>query len=182
MPESSRFLVVEFTGDGLTLAEWTRDHPGTTVDLISEPVQRQGNEAMHPSLILVKGVNRAALVQLMDRLDRLYGPVNTISMEAARGRWLARIQVRESQMHSAAAATVTQFQHRFGAPWTHLAEGVVYVRARLPAQEDEDVLVDELERRLKAGRIDAQVSVQEVGSHDYSVWDELVQASIGMAS
>lgn len=181
MVAGTRFLVVEFTGEGLLLAEWTRDHPGTTIDLISEPVHEEGGEAVHPSLMLVRGVNRAALVQLMDRVDRLYGPINTLSMEAGRGRWLARIQVRESQLHSAAALTVTAFQHRLGIPWTHLDDGVVYLRAQLPPQEDAELLVQDLEERFRQAHIEAQIGIQEFGAHDYSVWDELVQASIGLS-
>jgi hypothetical protein len=181
MGDGSRFLVLEFSGDGLTLAEWTRDHAGTTVDLISEPVRSEGAERVHPSLFLVKGANRAALVQLMDRLDRLFGPIQTLSMEAARGQWLGRMTVRESSMHSAAAAAVLQFQHRFGAPWTHMDDGVVYMRARLPPKEDGERLVKQLKGYLKDQKVDAHVSLQELSAHDYGVWDDLVQSSIGLA-
>lgn len=181
MPEGTRFVVVEFSGEGLTLAEWTRDNPGTSVDLISEPVRPEGNELLHPSLILVKGAGRAGLVQLMDKLDRLYGPVNTLRMEAIRGQWLARIQVRESQMHSTAAAAVAQFQDRFGAPWTHMDDGIVYMRARLNTGVDGDRLMHQMQGFLAQQQVDAQVSLAEFGSHDYGVWDELVQASIGLA-
>lgn len=181
MTEGTGFLVVEFSGEGLTLAEWTRDNPGTSVDLISEPVRAEGNEHLHPSLILVKGAGRAALVQLMDKLDRLYGPVNTLRLEAVRAQWLARIQVRESQMHSTTAAAIAQFQDRFGAPWTHMDDGVVYMRARLNAGVDGPRLLHQMEGYLAQHEVEAQVTLQEFGSHDYGVWDELIQASIGLA-
>ena len=177
----SRFLVVEFPGDGLTLADWTRDHAGATVDLISEPVRSRGADRVHPSVVLVKGAGRAALVQLMDRLDRLYGPVETLRLEPARGQWLARLSVRESAMHSAAAAAVLQFQHRYGAPWTHIDDGIVYMRALLPPREDGDRLAQQMRGYLAQNKVDAQVSVQEFSAHDYGVWDDLVQHAIGLA-
>lgn len=177
----NRFLIVEFSGEGLTLAEWTRDHPGTTVDLISEPVQRQGNDNLHPSLFLVKGADRAALVQLMERLDRVHGPVETLRMDALRGQWLGRMTVKESQLKSTTVAAIAQFQHRFGAPWTHLESGIVYMRARLPDKEDAPRLLKQLEGYLAHNQVEAQATVEELASHDYGVWDDLVQASIGMA-
>ncbi|MEK6976713.1 MAG: hypothetical protein AABY18_10290 [Candidatus Thermoplasmatota archaeon] len=181
MAEGSRFLVIEFSGNGLTLGEWTRDHPGTTIDLISEPVRAVGPDRVHPSLFLVKGANRAALVQLMDRLDRLYGPLDTLRMEPTRGQWMGRMHVKESAMNSAATAAVLQFQHRLGAPWTHIDDGVVYLRARLPAGEDGERLLHQVRGYLAKSGADAQVSLQEFSTHDYGVWDDLVQASIGLA-
>lgn len=181
MREGTRFLVLEFGGEGLTLAEWTRDYPGATVDLISEPVRSKETDPIHPTLFLVKGAPRAALVQLMDRMDRLYGPLETLRMDAARGQWLARMQVKESAMHSSSAAAILQFQHRFGAPWTHMDDGVVYMRARLASDEDGDRLMQQLRGYLADKKIEAQVTVEEFASHDYGVWDDLVQASIGLA-
>ena len=181
MQDGSRFLVVEFSGEGLTLAEWTRDQPGATIDLISEPAQGDGDGRVHPSLLLVKGAGRAGLVQLMDRVDRLYGPLHTLKIEPARGQWLVRLNIRESAMHSAATAALMQFQHRFGPPWTHMDDGVVYMRARLPARGDGDRLLQQVRGYLADQKVDAHVSLQELGSHDYGVWDDLVQASIGLA-
>ena len=181
MPEGSRFLVIEFEGDGLTLAEWTRDHPGTTVDLISEPVRAVGADRVHPTLFLIKGAKRAALVQLMDRLDRLFGPIDTLRMEPQRGQWMGRMQLRESAMHSAAAAALLQFQHRFGAPWMHIDDGIVYMRARLPAGDDGERLGHQVRGFLAKNEAEAHVTVQEFSTHDYGVWDDLVQASIGLA-
>lgn len=181
MREGSRFLVLEFPGIGLTLAEWTRDYPGATVDMISEPVRAKGPDAVHPTLFLVKGAPRAALVQLMDRLDRLYGPIETLRMEPHTGQWLGRMQVPESSMHATSAAAVLQFQHRFGAPWTHIDDGIVYMRARLPPDDNGERLAQQVRGYLAEKKVDAQVTVQEFASHDYGVWDDLVQASIGLA-
>lgn len=117
----------------------------------------------------------------MDRLDRLYGPLETLRMEPARGQWLARMNVKESAMASGAAAAVMQFQHRFGAPWTHVDDGIVYMRARLKGEEDGDRLAQQLRGYLAQHKVDAQVSVQEFSVHDYGVWDDLVQNAIGLA-
>lgn len=179
--DGGRFLVVEFSGEGLMLAEWTRDHPGTSVDLISEAVRVKDGERLHPSLVLVRGAHRAALVQLLDRLDRLYGPLQTLRLDAMRGEWLGRMAVRESSMHSTAAAAILQFQHRYGPPWTHMDDGVVYMRARLPAGDDGDRLLHQVRGYLAKNEVDAHVALQELGAHDYGVWDDLVQASIGLA-
>lgn len=181
MNVGSRFLVVEFSGEGITLAEWTRDHPGTTVDVISEPVRIVGKERLHPSLFLVKGADRAALVQCMERVDRVHGPVESVRLDALQGQWLGRMVVRESQLKSTTAASVAQFQHRYGAPWTHLEDGIVYMRARIPDKEDSERLLKQIEGYLAHQKVEAQVSVEEFSSHDYGVWDDLVQASIGMA-
>lgn len=181
MREGTQFLVLEFPGDGLTMADWARDNPGATIDMISEPVRTKEKDPVHPTLFLVKGAPRAALVQLMDRMDRLYGPLETLRMDPTRGQWLARMQVRESAMHSSSAAAVLQFQHRFGAPWTHIDDGIVYMRARLPPGDDGERLAEQVRGYLAEKKVDAQVMVQDFSSHDYGVWDDLVQASIGLA-
>lgn len=178
---NNRFLIVEFSGEGITLAEWTRDHPGTTVDVISEPVRREGKDNLHPSLFMVKGADRASLVQVMERLDRVHGPIQSLRVDPVRGQWLGRMTIKESQLKSTTAAAIAQFQHRFGAPWTHLENGVVYMRARLPEKEDSDRLLKQLQGYMAHHQVEAQATVEELSTHDYGVWDDLVQASIGMA-
>lgn len=167
------------------MAEWTRDHPGATIDMISEPARSkdkaEARDRVHPTLVLVKRAPRAALVQLMDGLDRLYGPIETLRMDPQQGTWLARIQFSEASMHSSSAGAVLQFQHRFGAPWTHIDDGIVYLRSLLPAKEDGERLAQQVRGYLADKKVDAQATVQEFSSHDYGVWDDLVQASIGLA-
>jgi hypothetical protein len=89
--------------------------------------------------------------------------------------------VRESTLHSTGAAAIAQFQDRFGPPWTHIDDGVVYMRARLHKATDGDRLVHQVRGYLAKEGVDAHVSVQDFSTHDYGVWDDLVQASIGLA-
>jgi hypothetical protein len=181
MTQDNRFLVVEFSGEGITMAEWTRDYPGATADIISEPPKKVGKENVHPSLFLLKFGERAALVQAMERLDRVHGPIETLNLDVLRGQWLGRMTVRESQLHSTAAAAIAQFQNHFGSPWSHLEDGIIYMRARLNDAQNGERLIKLMQGYLKEHEVDAQVSVEEISSHDYGVWDDLVQASIGMA-
>jgi hypothetical protein len=182
MATSGRFLVVEFSAAGLAFGDWTRNHEGTTVDIISEPVKDVGGERLHPSLFLVKGASRPALLQIMELLDRVHGPVESVRLDVLRGQWLGRMTVKESQLQSSAAMAIAQFQHRFGSPWTHIEDGIVYLRAKLNANEDGERLQRQLVGFLAQEDIPAQVSVEEFSTHDYGVWDDLVQASIGLTN
>jgi hypothetical protein len=178
----SLFLVVEFDGAGLPFAEFTRDNPGTAVDMLSEPAVKEGRERWHPSLVMVRGAGREALERLLTRVRQAYEEPETLRKETRTGTWVGRLRLRESSMHSAAAKALLQFQHRYGVAWTHLESGVLHMRARVNDQAEGDRLAAQVQGFLAESRVEAQVDIVEVSPHDYSVWEELVQFSLGMST
>jgi hypothetical protein len=177
-----RFVIVECPGQDLPLGSFTLRNPGATVDLISEPAVEEGGDRMHPSLVLVKGAPLPALDLLLRQLEKVYDHIETIERDELRGTWLGRMRIRESAFaHNKGATIITSFQHRYRAPWTHLEDGVLYIRARVLDEAHGELMVDQMRRFFGQAGVEAQVDVQEVSPRDYGVWEDLVQRAIGLS-
>lgn len=183
MDGGHRFVIVEYPMPDTPLSGFTARHPGCTIDLISEPPVDAGAERLHPSVVLVKGAPKPELDRLLERLQDVYDHVETIERDDVRGFWMGRMRLRESAyVHSPGARVVTQFQHRYGAPWTHLEHGLVHLRAKVNDPAQGELLADQMRRFFDKEGVEAQVEVREISAKDYGVWEDLVQRSIGLAS
>ena len=175
------FLVVEYPQEDTPLASFTANVPGTSVDLISEPPVEQGDELVHPSVVLIRGAPKAQLDALLQRLAGFYS-IQTIERNDQASAWTGRMRIKESMFaHNRGAQVIVQFQHRFGAPWTHIEQGMVHLRARVADTAQADVLADQMRRYFAKAGVDAQVELREISAKDYGVWDELVQRAIGLS-
>lgn len=175
------FVIVEYPQQDTPLAAFTLHVPGTSVDLISEPPVPQGNDLVHPSVVLIKGSPPADLDALLKRLAKVYD-IEPLERDDSARRWTGRMRLRESMfLHNRGAQVIVQFQHRFGAPWTHIEQGTVHLRARVPEGSEAELLADQMRRFFGKADVDAQVEVREISPKDYGVWDELVQRAIGLA-
>lgn len=175
------FIIVEYPQEDTPLASFTAHVPGATVDLISEPPVLDGNDLVHPSVVLIRGAPDKDLDALLARLAAVYS-IEPIERDPRARSWLGRMRIRDSFIvHNAGAQVVVQFQHRFGAPWTHIEEGTVHLRARVGDEASADVLADQMRRYFDKAKVGAQVEVREISAKDYGVWDELVQRAIGLA-
>ena len=178
---SQPFLIIEYPQQDTPLASFTANVPGSSVDLISEPPVVQGEDLVHPSVVLIRGAPKAQLDALLKRLAGIYA-IEPIERDDAAGSWTGRMRVKESMfVHNAGAQVIVQFQHRFGAPWTHIEQGMVHLRARVPDASQADVLADQMRRYFAKAGVDAQVELREISAKDYGVWDELVQRAIGLS-
>lgn len=176
------FVIAEFPMRDTPLASFTAAHAGCTIDLISEPVVAEGAERYHPSIVLVKGAPPKELTALLKRLSKVYDHVETLDRNDVEGTWLGRMRLRESvYLHNPGAAVITGFQHRFGAPWTHLENGVLHLRARVNDPAHGEVLADQMRRYFQQAGAEAQVEVRDISTKDYGVWEDLVQRSIGLS-
>lgn len=175
------FIIVEYPEPDTPLAAFTLHVPGTTVDLISEPALVEGEDLVHPSLVLIKGAPPADLDALLKRLAGLYR-IDPLERDDKARTWMGRIRIRASTLlHNPGAQVVIQFQHRFGVPWTHMEQGTMHMRARVVDGSQAELLCDQMRRFFGKAGVDAQVEVREVSPKDYGVWDELVQRAIGVA-
>lgn len=175
-----RFLVVEFDGQGLPFADWTHARPGVSFDMILEPIRERDGDLQIPGIALVRGLDPTTSQHLGWLLDRYYAPWSTIRKDLARGVWLVRVTIHVVNMVSPAARAVAWFAPKLGAPWSHVDDGVVYMRMRVPDGADADELARQVREACVQANADAQVAVESYSAHDYSVWDQLVQASIGL--
>lgn len=181
MAAPPRFVVVEYDGAGLPFVEWAHGRPGVTLDMILEPMRAKGDDLQIPGVALVRGVGAKGLPDLAALMADVYAPTQTLRQDARRGEWLGRITLHVGNMRQAPAAqAVARHADRFGPPWSHVDDGIVHMRLRVPDGEDADALADLLGREMQARGAQAQVSVESYSRHDYGVWDELVQASIGL--
>ncbi len=179
--QTSLFMVVEFPATELPLTGFTARHPEVTIDLISEPPVDRDGERVHPSVALIKGAPPAVLDGLIAQLATVYSPIHVIERDDLRHHWLARMEIKESAFTNPGARRLVQFRHRYGVPWTHLEGGVLHMRARVEDQERGEFLADQVRRYLAEEGAEAQVELQEISSRDYSVWEDLVQHTLGMA-
>jgi hypothetical protein len=180
--QAARFIIVECPAGDTPLAGFTASHPGTAIDLISEPAVDGARGRVHPSLVLIRGVEPAALTQLLAQLAPAYDGIEPIERDDRRRTWLGRMRLRESAYsHNAGLRVLTSFQHRYGAPWTHLEDGMLHLRARVPDEGGADVLVDQMRRYFDKAGVDAQVEVRDLSAKDYGVWEELVERAIGLS-
>jgi hypothetical protein len=181
VPRESTFLVVEFDGAGGQVAEFTRRHPGATVDVIQEPGVREGDDTVLPTLALVRNASPIALRDWEESVGRAYQVVSVLRREDRVGRWTGRLRIRQSAIQSPAALAILQFQDRFGTKWSHVEQGMVYMRARVHDAAQAERLAMQVRGYLAGQGLDAQVTLQEISPRDFSVWDELVQSSVGLA-
>jgi len=175
------FLVVEFPAAGAAMLDFTRRNEGVTIDIISEPVVDTGKDRIHPSTVLVKGVDEARLKELVGDLERAYGPPRTLRRDLMQGTWLGRVMIKESGIRDRGAIALLQFQHQYGVPWTHCEGGVLHMRARVSDLDGGLRLAQRVRGYLHASGVEAQVDIQELDAGDHSVWGDLVQHSIGLA-
>ena len=177
-----RFIIVEYPDRGSPMPDFTRDHPGATVDVIAERVVGlPDGDRMHPCVALVRGAPWAAIEDLVAAFETIYESVVPLQRDPRAGRWLGRMKIRESTFRHTATYNVMLFQQRFGAPWAHLEGGVIHLRARVADPGQGKALAADMRRSLDELGIDAQVEERELGARDYGVWDELVQHTIGLS-
>jgi hypothetical protein len=175
------FIIVEYPQPDTPLAAFTLHVPGATVDLISEPTVLVGDDLVHPSVVLIRGAPGPDVNALLKRLGTLW-EIETIERDDSRRSWMGRMRIKDSMLvHNPGAQVVMQFQHRFGAPWTHMEQGMLHLRARVVDSGQAGLLVDQMRRYFDKAGVDAQVEVREISAKDYGVWDELVQRAIGLA-
>jgi hypothetical protein len=181
MPPTPRFLVVEYDGRGLPFVDWAHARPGVTFDMIlQEPRRSPAGDLEIPGIALVRGLDLTAAQHLAWLVDKHYAPWASIRKDLAHGNWLLRVTIHVANMASPAARAVAGFSARLGPPWSHVDDGIVYMRMRVPDRADAEGLAREVHDACVATGAEVQVSVESYGSHDYGVWDQLVQASIGL--
>jgi hypothetical protein len=180
--QAARFIIVECPAGDTPLAGFTASDAGCTIDLLSEPAIDGPRGREHPSLVLVRGAEPAALDGLLARLAGVYDGIEAIDRDDLRRSWLGRMRLHESvYAHNAGLRVLTAFQHRYGAPWTHLEAGVLHLRARVPDEGGADVLVDQMRRYFAKAGVEAQVEVRDLSARDYGVWGEIVEHAIGLS-
>jgi len=108
------------------------------------------------------------------------GLVKTLRRDDASQTWIGRGVVRESTLKGAPVNALLQFQAKFGAAWSHSEGGVLFLRAPMTDRAEGERLAHQMRGYFAEHKVEAQVDLQEIGVHDYSVWDELVQYSLGL--
>lgn len=177
-----RFVIVEFPANDTPLASFTLRNPGSTIDLILEPVVEEGGRRLHQSVVLIKGADGAAVNRFLKQLAKVYDHIEPIERNDLRGVWLGRMRLDEdAYKHNPGSKAIVQFQHRYGAQWVHLEDGWCHLRARVTDAEHAELLVDQMTRHFAKIGVEAQVEAREISAKDYGVWEDLVQRAIGLA-
>lgn len=171
-------LVMEFpVAEGLVT--FTQENPGSTIELMGEATPDGAGRTS--ALMLVRGAPWQAIDKFVADLAAARGPVTTLRRVPLESLWFGRVSFDMSAMRSPGALALHGLIPMLGPPWVHIEHGVVHLRARLkdPAHA-EDVLFQAQEGLSGAG-LEVQAVVQEVAPKDHSVWESLVQRSLGIA-
>jgi hypothetical protein len=180
MQGALRFLVMEFPSRQFVFTRFTAEHAIATIDVILEPGDERPEGRVHPAVFLVKGSAWREVRALFDELAATHGPPQVLRRDASGLLWLCRVDFREERLGTDAAA-LRRLQDHFGPPWLHHEQGVCHLRASLPEGTDSEHFVAELAGMLRATHVEAQVDVVELAPQDYGVWQDLLQASAGLA-
>jgi hypothetical protein len=175
------FVIVEYP-DQTFGSSFTAKRPGVTIDSISEPAVGPPDNLRHPALALAQGLSAEDSRMLVTGLAHLYDDLETMHQDVRRGRWMGRFTVRERILRGTAMHRILMFQGRYGTLWTHAQDGIVHCRARVAEPARAEELAEDMRKALAEDGVECQVEVRELGPHDYGTWDELVQASIGLAT
>lgn len=170
---ANRFLVLEYPNEDLLLGRFTETHPGSTVDIISEPGEVIDGDRTHPSVVLVKGARSADIDSIITALTAAHEKPTTVR----RGDdfWLGRLRFWERSLQAPGFHALLLLQDRLGAPWLHMEEGVLHLRAQVREEEAAEKLAAEAETFLAAEGKSAQVTLEAVPEKDFGVWRDLVQ-------
>jgi hypothetical protein len=175
-------LTVEFPASGLLFADFTAEHPGSSVDLLGEPVVVNDGVRYHPFVFLLQGADIKAGHKLERMLAQKYEPPATLRRDPWSGRWMGHMRMREDAIDHPAIQAWAPLADRFGPPWTHIEAGQYLMRAALVDPKQGPALAAHMKEKARLVGVEAQVELREISKHDFSVWDELVQASLGLTA
>jgi hypothetical protein len=181
-----RFLFVEYP-EVTPVAMLTRGRPGLTIDVITEPGTGPMGRRRFRIILLARG-SKSDVDAVAKVIEASRGPLEVLNGDPRGERWLVRFVVREEDLTDSVSQRLTKFQDRYGAPWLHMDDGQMYLRARVHDDVDSERLVAEVRAELgrlmpasRKGDVGGQVEVRELGPRDYGVWQELIQFAIGLA-
>lgn len=179
---ANRFLVVEFPGEDLAFAQFTREFPGSRVELLLEPREEKG-EVSYIAVFLVKGMPEAGIARLEKELKKRFNPPKTLRRDILNQTWMGRVRIQRSQLTdtSKGAQTMTEFRNRYGILWFHIEDGVLHMRTRIADPEEAERLARQVREHLEGHGLEAQVEVQEVATQDFSVWRDIIELSLGLS-
>lgn len=173
-------LVIEASAAGGELPDFTRQNPGSTIDLMAEPAA-QGNDDDLSALVLVRGAPWQDIDGFVAELGRKQGPVTTLRRTPVESLWFGRATFHPSTFRTQGAKALQSLMGMMGPPWVHIEHGVVHIRARIKDPAKAEDLLQRAVESLRAAGQDPQVVVQEVAPKDHSVWEGLVQRGIGLS-
>ncbi len=175
------YVVAEFDGQGSRLAELTRRIPGATADAIADPIVEVGGERMIPLAVLVQGVPPAQAQAMLDEFKQSGHAVEVISDDRVAERLLLRLHFPLEAAPSVGLQVFERFLGPLHNPWVHMDDGAVYIRGRVALPDQADAIARRLAAELAAAGVEAQVDVQVIDRHDLSVWEDLVEATLGLS-
>lgn len=178
----TRLVVMEYSGKGLPLAEWTERHPGAVADMIFEPFRDVGGQRQAPGMLLATNVRKNAFTELETLLATTYAPSKGLHVSRVAGEWMGRITLHAQRMAvNPAAVAAARQAPALGAPWSHVEQGIIYMHLRPQGSLDAEKAAAGLRAELdRQGVTDAQVTTQELDVRQHGVWDRLVQAAVGL--
>lgn len=177
-----KFLVVEFAGGDLPFSVFTEEHPGATADLVVEAIdpRRSGPHTRHETLFMLKGAPWSATEAFVRSLSVSHGIVHTLRRDPEAGIFLGRVGLRFHAIPAKVAKALAGLLRGLGSPWIHCSGGVLHMRVRVPEPEPAG-LIEGAEAALAFAHVEAQAELREFSPHDYSVWQELLEQSVGLA-
>lgn len=175
------FVVAEFDGAGSVLAELTRVHPATTADAIADPPVELDGERVVPVVILVQGLPVGENQAMIEQMGKVGRANEVLSDDRAAGRLLVRMHIPLEGVPTKGLQVYNRFLGPIHNPWIHIDDGTFYIRGRVAHADQANDLARRMAFAFREAGVEAQVAVQAFDRHDLSVWEELVQATLGLS-
>lgn len=170
MPRESLFLIARFPGDGLVMAPFTVQHPGSRIDSASVPA---GAGFLHASANVVRGMPKEAFLQLHRASEARYGPSPLTESDDEGRRWVFLNRVREDDVAARQLLFLSKLQKEFGLWWSHISAGRYELRAEVADPMAARNAIERLRAHYKRIGAVPDITVAPLPSAELDIRDEL---------
>lgn len=170
MPEPRRFIEVRFDPSGAMGARQTGAQSGSFLDTIVEAYGGTGSRGGYRGVAIARNLPEVQVDRVLAGLQVQYGAPAQVIIRAP-GRCVFRYEVAAAAVPDPALAVLLAFHDELGAPWIHIADGEVMLRAE--AGRDPEASVRTVRKALAMAGISADVRVVELDRSALGPWHEL---------
>ena len=165
-----RFIEVRFDPSGTVVARQTGKQAGSFLDTIVEGFADGASRSGYRGVAIARNLPEVQVDRVLAGIEAQYGgPPQVLSRTL--GRCVFRYQIEAALVPDPALGVLLAFNAELGAPWIHIADGEVMLRAE--AGRDPDAAVRNVRRSLEVAGVSADVRIVELSRAELGQWHEV---------
>lgn len=172
------FLVLELPGLRTAGLEYSRSHPGATIDLVLSLGADGPDTGARKvrAFCLARGLGAGGDEAMIAAFRRDRVEIGTIERNADGSVWFGTLDFVARELPDARLVPLMQFLRdaELNVGWLRVEEGVSYLRAEIADEEHPDRVLDAAHRFLSRSGIDADAAIEQASSKDAGPWMELL--------